>query len=83
MDLSPLISKATVASAGETGSWRTYRPVVDYDLCSKCGNCHAYCPEGVISRDVEIDYRFCKGCGVCEEVCEQKAIKMVPEGESC
>jgi hypothetical protein len=28
MDLSPIISKATVASAGETGSWRNYRPAV-------------------------------------------------------
>ncbi len=79
MDLSPLISKTTVGSAGETGSWRTYRPVVNYDRCSKCGNCYAYCPEGVISKDIEIDYRFCKGCGICGEVCEQRAIKMVPE----
>jgi len=82
MDLSPIISKKTVASAGETGSWRNYRPAVIAELCSKCRNCVLYCPEGVISvgeSSVEIDYRFCKGCGICKEVCEQRAIEMVPE----
>ena len=82
MDLSPILSEATVASAGETGSWRNYRPLVSSELCSKCGNCIVYCPEGVIFEgvdSVEIDYRFCKGCGVCREVCGQKEIEMVTE----
>lgn len=82
MELSPIISKATIASAGNTGEWRNYRPVVNAGLCSKCGNCILYCPEGVIaeaSNSVVIDYEFCKGCGICKEVCDQKAIEMVPE----
>ncbi|MEM1579213.1 MAG: 4Fe-4S binding protein [Archaeoglobaceae archaeon] len=78
MDLEPLISKAKIGSAGLTGTWRNYRPVVDKDLCVKCGMCTNYCPEGVISYG-EINYDFCKGCGICKEMCRQKAIKMVPE----
>ncbi|AAB89211.1 MULTISPECIES: 4Fe-4S binding protein [Archaeoglobus] len=81
MRLDSLISKSTAGSAGETGSWRILRPVVDEKKCSGCKECFYYCPEGVIQVDVfaRIDYRFCKGCGVCGEVCRQKAIVMVPE----
>mgnify|MGYP001772555260 CR=1 FL=1 len=78
MDLEPIISRATVASAGRTGAWRIYRPVVDRELCVRCGVCTDYCPEGVIVSG-EIDYEFCKGCGICKEVCKQRAIKMVSE----
>ncbi len=79
MDLEPLISRPTIGSAGITGSWRRYRPVIDKNLCNKCMNCYYYCPEGVISKDLEIDYTYCKGCGVCSEICKKGAIKMVPE----
>jgi len=81
MRLEPLFSRATVGSAGETGSWRNFKPVVDLKKCSGCKECFYYCPEGVIEvRDVaRIDYRFCKGCGVCQMVCRQKAITMVQE----
>jgi pyruvate ferredoxin oxidoreductase delta subunit len=81
VNLEPLISKATIASAGETGRWRNLRPVVDVRKCSGCGECGLYCPEGVIKVEkvMRVDYQFCKGCGVCGEVCRQKAVKMVPE----
>ncbi|MBO8179517.1 MAG: 4Fe-4S binding protein [Archaeoglobus sp.] len=81
MRLDPLFSKATAGSAGETGSWRNFRPVVDLKKCSGCKECFYYCPEGVIEVKgvARIDYRFCKGCGVCREVCMQKAIVMVQE----
>ncbi|WP_202319496.1 4Fe-4S binding protein [Archaeoglobus neptunius] len=79
MDLSPLIAKPTYGSAGETGRWRNYRPVINTELCIKCGECMMYCPEGVISKNLIINYTYCKGCGVCREVCIQKAIVMMPE----
>ncbi len=79
MDTSPLISHPKMGSAGKTGSWRTQKPVVKHDLCSRCLNCYFYCPEGVISENIEVDYEYCKGCGVCSRVCEQRAIVMVPE----
>lgn len=78
MDLEPLISRAKIGSAGITGTWRVYKPVVEEVLCIKCGLCTLYCPEGVM-REGEINYEFCKGCGICKEICKQKAIKMVPE----
>jgi len=81
MLLEPLISRATIASAGITGSWRNLKPVVDGKRCSACKECFYYCPEGVIVVEeiAKIDYTFCKGCGVCREVCGQRAISMVPE----
>lgn len=79
MDLEPIISRVKLGAAGETGLWRNYRPVVNRELCTKCKTCFNYCPEGVISEEIEIEYRFCKGCGICKEMCRQKAIEMVPE----
>ena len=80
LDLSPIISKPVSGSAGKTGDWRLKKPVVDSKLCSLCGNCIVYCPEGVIERgdeSVTVDYGYCKGCGVCSRICERGAIKMV------
>ncbi len=31
----------------KTGSWRTFKPVVDHDKCIACGKCEQVCPEGV------------------------------------
>ncbi|MCS7144886.1 MAG: 4Fe-4S binding protein [Archaeoglobaceae archaeon] len=79
MDLEPLISRMKLGAAGDTGGWRNYRPLINKEICNKCKNCFSYCPEGVISEEIEIDYRFCKGCGICKEMCKQKAIEMHPE----
>ncbi len=77
-----LISKPSKGSAGKTGLWRTYKPVVDESKCNLCMLCWLYCPESVISRGdsyIVIDYEYCKGCGICSEICAKKAIKMVLE----
>ena len=80
-----LLSKPSPGSAGRTGTWRLYRPVISNDICTKCGMCWLYCPDYVISwkpREYpEIDYTYCKGCGVCASVCPVNAIDMVLEGE--
>jgi len=73
------ISKPKKGASGKTGAWRTFRPVIEPDKCSKCGLCSLYCPEGAISEDLEIDYDFCKGCGICAEECPKKAIRMEQE----
>lgn len=78
MDLESLISRARIGSAGKTGSWRNYKPIVDEKLCVNCGICTIYCPEGVIFNG-KVNYEFCKGCGICGKVCKQEAIKMVLE----
>lgn len=77
---------ATVFQATKTGSWRTQRPVVDQDKCTRCGKCARYCPSDLFYMDrkdrsipVTVDLEYCKGCGICASVCPFGAIEMVPE----
>ena len=84
MPLTP-ISYPTVGSMGKTGSWRTFRPEVDYSKCTRCTLCWIYCPDAAIARrkddSPEIDYDYCKGCGICANECPVKAITMKREEE--
>ena len=76
-------AKPAVGSAGRTGSWRLYRPVIDYGKCRRCMLCWLYCPEGVIevrNGAPVVDYEYCKGCGICAAECPAGAIVMVEEG---
>lgn len=82
------VASPCIGEAGRTGDWRTMRPVVDKEKCLAvkadrpvCFQCWAYCPEGVIAREIgsPINYEYCKGCGICVEVCPAEAIRMVPE----
>ncbi len=79
-----------VGEAGETGHWRTTRPVVDADRCLAaqtgqrcCFICWLFCPEMVIKQGspVEIDLTYCKGCGICARECPRGAITMIPEAQ--
>lgn len=77
-------SKPSIGSTGETGSWRTFEPDIDYDECTRCRTCWLHCPEAVIELDEDgtphIDYDYCKGCGICAEVCPKGCIEMVRVG---
>lgn len=69
--------------ANKTGSWRTFRPVVDHEKCISCGTCEKFCPDMAI-KDVgegryEVDLDYCKGCGICAEECPVDAIEMKKE----
>lgn len=84
------VSSPCIGEAGRTGDWRTARPELDPTKCLAvksnrpvCFQCWAYCPEGVIKREIgsEIDLTYCKGCGICMEVCPAGAITMTPEHE--
>jgi len=73
-------------SAGRTGDWRTFTPVVNYENCIKCYFCYMYCPDGVITvnpetKFTEIDLDYCKGCAICAEQCPKKCIEMVKEAK--
>jgi len=61
---------------------RVFRPEVDNEKCSRCGQCETFCPDAscMLSDDgVLFDHRFCKGCGVCSNECPFGAISMVRE----
>jgi 2-oxoacid:acceptor oxidoreductase delta subunit (pyruvate/2-ketoisovalerate family) len=72
-------------ASSNTGSWRTERPQVDFEKCTKCGMCKMHCPPNVITIDknseecVQIMWDYCKGCGICANVCPRKCIAMVNE----
>jgi len=79
------VSKPTVGVAGKTGSWRVFKPVVDYNKFIKCYFCYISCPDSAIVVEKENDYPkwlydYCKGCGICANVCPKNAIEMVEEG---
>jgi len=63
----------------KTGTWRTFKPILDKKKCTKCGICFVFCPDVAISPDFEIDYDHCKGCGICAHECPVKAIEMEEE----
>ncbi|RKZ21449.1 2-ketoisovalerate ferredoxin oxidoreductase [bacterium] len=74
----------------KTGTWRTVRPVINYEKCVYCLMCWKFCPEPAIYLEpIEvkgkermkpiIDYDYCKGCMICAEECPVKAIEGVEE----
>lgn len=68
--------------ANETGEWRSQRPVLDPERCSRCGICWMYCPDNAIHEeggDFVISLTYCKGCGICAQECPQKAITIEKE----
>jgi pyruvate ferredoxin oxidoreductase delta subunit len=73
------VSRPVVGSAGHTGAWRVFVPVVDKEKCNACGLCALYCPDAIIKSDLTVDLGYCKGCGICANECPKKAIAMVRE----
>jgi len=78
------ISKPKAGVSGKTGTWRTFRPVINKDKCVKCALCYLACPEASIimkskAEPPKIDYNYCKGCLVCVSVCAVKAITVERE----
>lgn len=66
------------------GTTKTQRPVVRFDLCTKCTLCWVECPDECFDPTTDgyydIDYEYCVGCGKCAEVCPvEECIIMVDE----
>jgi pyruvate ferredoxin oxidoreductase delta subunit len=71
-------------SGFKRGTTKSQRPVVRFDLCTKCTLCWAECPDECFDPTTDgyydIDYQYCVGCGKCAEVCPVKeCIVMVDE----
>lgn len=83
---SPTISSIGNTPMRKTGNWRVFKPVWNYDLCTKCLICVARCPDTCITVNNEgfpcTDYDNCKGCMICAEECPAKAIERVREAHT-
>jgi pyruvate ferredoxin oxidoreductase gamma subunit len=80
---SPAINATANTPLRQTGNWRVFRPVWNYEACSKCMACVARCPEACILINEEgfpyTDYSNCKGCLICVEECPTKTLGKVRE----
>lgn len=78
-----IITNAGNAREYETGSWRTFKPVLDKEKCTNCMLCWIFCPDSAIIVEDEdmkgFDMVHCKGCGICAVECPVKCIEMVLE----
>jgi 2-oxoacid:acceptor oxidoreductase delta subunit (pyruvate/2-ketoisovalerate family) len=91
LPLGGVIINAVNAADYQTGGWRAFRPVINWEktpeqkACTKCLTCWLYCPEAsMVVENGEfkgVDLDHCKGCGICAEVCPTKCISMVEESK--
>ncbi len=62
----------------KTGNWRLFKPVIDYNKCTRCRACFVHCPHSCISIDKSgypnINYENCKGCFTCMDECPKSVI---------
>ncbi len=58
------------------GTTKSMRPVVRFDLCTKCTLCWLECPDECFDPTpdgyYDVNYEYCVGCGKCAEVCPIK-----------
>lgn len=69
----------------QTGTWRTKRPVIDFEQCTHCMICWILCPDRCFDTEqgrlLSVDLDHCKGCGICAAECPRKCIEMMLESE--
>jgi len=80
----PVIHAGLTSVEVKTGLWRSFRPVVDYERCHRCGwICGSFCPDSAIRINEQgfpqIDYDHCKGCMICMAQCPSHAIAAISE----
>ena len=79
------IAEGGTMSRLNTGTWRTFCPVTDFEKCIHCMMCWIACPDSAIivknGKKVGTDMQYCKGCGVCATECPVDCIAIVLESE--
>jgi pyruvate ferredoxin oxidoreductase gamma subunit len=81
------LPEAPFASASSerrsTSTWRTLRPVIHRERCTRCNFCWKYCPDDALAFDPAgfpvLRAEYCKGCGICATECPPRTIDMVAE----
>ncbi|MBW2978759.1 4Fe-4S binding protein [Candidatus Woesearchaeota archaeon] len=67
----------------ERSGWRTFKPVIDYKKCIKCGMCWLHCPDSAYTINKKgypvCDGKVCKGCLLCVDICPVNAISIEKE----
>jgi pyruvate ferredoxin oxidoreductase gamma subunit len=80
---SPALNTTGTTPLRRTGNWRVFRPVWNYDACTRCLICVSRCPDGCILVNEDgfpyTDYDNCKGCLICVEECPTKTLGKVRE----
>ncbi len=78
-----LITRRASALMNKTGSWKSFRPIIDESKCINCSLCVTHCPDNAIKfkdgKRQPVDLDYCKGCGICSSICPVKCIKMEEE----
>ncbi len=81
-----LVLEPGSSASYKTGTWRSFRPIIDFKKCNYCLTCWVCCPDISIlvqdGRVLGINLDYCKGCGICAKECPQQAITMVEEGKA-
>lgn len=73
---------------GKKGEWVPWFPVIDYERCTKCGQCLSFCLFGVYETDadgkiVAANPENCKNnCPACARICPEVAIMFPKLNES-
>ena len=78
LEIGAVITEPGSSARYKTGSWRTFKPIIDQKKCIKCHKCWLTCPDSAIrvkeDGTVFVDYDYCKGCLICMHECPVKAI---------
>jgi uncharacterized protein (DUF362 family)/Pyruvate/2-oxoacid:ferredoxin oxidoreductase delta subunit len=89
-DLSQLLEFLLPQSFRKFRERLTPRPVINNDVCVRCGDCTRICGSRALTlsgegreRSVTIDYNSCIRCYCCHEICPVKAIDIKSAAAAC
>ena len=80
-NLPPMAVSLADTTYNKTGTWKSFRPVLNKDKCIGCMLCWKFCPEACVKPGTQpqINLDYCKGCGICVQVCPKKDVLWMEE----